>query len=584
MTSPTSRQQLCWLHLSDFHLKATEQWSQDVVLHSLLTDVSNRYSNHDPIDFVFVTGDLAFSGKYEEYLIVEDFLNQLLKNTGVPADRLLIVPGNHDINRDMEVDAFYGAKCILKNSIEVDRFLGDEARRRTLFRRQSAFREFANRLCKRNGYSEVSYQHSVQYDLHGVNISIFLIDSSWISEGGDSDSHAILVGERQLIDLSAGLPRPTLAIGLMHHPLDWLAPFEHTPIKNLLAEHCHLLFRGHVHEDSIETIAQSGNQMKVFTAGASYESRLSANCYGYGSIDLRTGDGECIVRKYRNDTKTWEKQEPTSWTLTDQHHFSLEFDDIINALSSHVSPYPKYLSCLVAQKATEIPVLHDEQVVFLSFTDPMASATSVAQSIRRLRFLIHWRDCWQQNLWRDAINHTLDLYSSGITEFENCDEARVFLSNREDQCTKTLQFTHDRNAEIGRGNESFFQALKLASSGATELAVTILNRMLDQEALPDVEALTVLRALTKVHLAEGNSSESLETSNRLLLFAEASGDDYLLAATCSLNARNYEHAGKHLERARSLGVPFTKLKGIATRVAGLTGDAYLMTRLGNCDV
>ena len=89
----------------------------------------------------------------------------------------------------------------------------------------------------------------------------------------------------------------------MHHPLDWLAPFEHTPIKNLLAEHCHLLFRGHVHEDSIETIAQSGNQMKVFTAGASYESRLSANCYGYGSIDLRTGDGECIVRKYRNDTK-----------------------------------------------------------------------------------------------------------------------------------------------------------------------------------------------------------------------------------------------------------------------------------------
>ena len=133
MTSPTSRQQLCWLHLSDFHFKETEKWSQDVVLHSLLTDVSNRYSNHDPIDFIFITGDLAFSGKCEEYLIVEDFLNQLLKNTGVPADRLLIVPGNHDINRNIEVDAFYGAKCILKNSIEVDRFLGDEARRRTLF-------------------------------------------------------------------------------------------------------------------------------------------------------------------------------------------------------------------------------------------------------------------------------------------------------------------------------------------------------------------------------------------------------------------------------------------------------------------
>ena len=584
MTSPTSRQQLCWLHLSDLHLKATEKWSQDVVLHSLLTDVSNRYSNHDPIDLIFITGDLAFSGKCEEYLIVEDFLNQLLKNTGLPADRLLVVPGNHDINRNTEVDAFYGAKCILKNSIEVDRFLGDEARRRTLFRRQSAFREFANRFCQRNRYSEVSHQHSVQYDLHGVNISIFLIDSSWISEGGESDSHAILVGERQLTDLSAGLLRPTLSIGLMHHPLDWLAPFEHTPIKTLLAEHCHLLFRGHVHEDSIETIAQSGKQMKVFTAGASYESRLSANCYGYGSIDLHTGDGECIIHKYRNDTKTWEKKEPTSWTLTDQHHFSLEFDHIINAISSHVSPYPNYLFCLVAQKVTEIPILHDEQVIFLSFTDPMASATLVAQSIRRLRFLIHWRYCWQQDLWREAINHTLGLYSSGITGYENCDEARAFLSNREDQCTKILQVTNDRNAEMGGGSESLFQALKLASSGATDLAVTILNRMLNQDNLPDMEAVKALRALTKVHLAEGNNSESLEASNRLLLFVEASGDDYLLAATCSLNAHDYEHAGKHLERARSLGVPFTNLKGIATRVAGLTGDAYLMTRLGSGDV
>ena len=583
MTSPTTRQRLCWLHLSDFHLKATEKWSQDVVLQSLLSDVSNRYSDSAQIDFIFITGDLAFSGKCEEYLIVEDFLNQLLTNTGVPADRLLIIPGNHDINQNTEVDAFCGAKNTLKNSIEVDRFLGDEARRRTLFRRQSAFRDFANRLCRRSLYSDVSYHHSVKYDRHGMNISVFLIDSSWISGGDNSDSHAILVGERQLIDLSSGLPRPTLAIGLMHHPLDWLAPFEHTSIRHLLAEHCHLLFRGHVHEDSIETIARSANEMKVFTAGASYENRLSANCYGYGVIDLYTGDGECTIHKYRNDTKTWEKQEPTSWTLTDHHRLSPDFDDIVDAICSHAPPYPNYLSCLVAQKTTEIPILHDEQVVFLSFTDPMASASTVAQSIRRLRFLIHWRGCWQQDIWRDAINHALDLYSSGIAGCEDCHEARALLSNREDQSARLLQVIQDRNTGLGEANESLFQALKLASSGATDSAVAILNRVLSQDNVSDIEAVKALRALTRVHLAVENSGESLEAVNRLLRFAETSGDDYLLAATCSLNARDYEHAGKRLEKARSLGVPFSKLKGIATRVAGLTGDPYLMTRLGNGD-
>ena len=584
MTSLTSRQQLCWLHLSDFHLKENDKWSQDVVLQSLLTDISNRYSNGDRIDFIFITGDLAFSGKREEYLIVEDFLNKLLRETAVPDDRLLIVPGNHDINRNIEVDAFVGAKRTLKNSIEVDRFLGNEARRRTLFRRQSAFREFANRLCKRDRYSESSYQHSVQYDFHGLSISIFLIDSSWLSEGGETDSHAILVGERQLIDLSSELPKPALVIGLMHHPTDWLAPFEHTAIKNLIAEHCQVLFRGHVHEDSIETITQSGNHMKVFTAGASYESRLSANCYGYGVIDLLTGDGESVVHKYRNDTKTWEKQEPVSWTLTDQHNFSIDLDDVVNAISPHGSPYPNYLSCLVAQKAMEIPVHYDEHIVFLSFTDPIAGATEIAQSIRRLRFLIHWKDCWDQHLWKDAISHTMDLYSRGIAEYDGHEEAKPLLLKREEQCTKIVQVVRDGDVEVGGGNQTVSQALKLAAGGSTDLAVSILNRMLGQEDLADLEALAAIRAVTKIHLAGDNSSEALKASDRLLLFCEVTGNDYLLAATCCLNANNYDRAVKHLEKARSLGVPFSQLKAIASRVSGQVGDAHLMARLEKGDV
>ena len=584
MTSTSLQQQLCWLHLSDFHLKENDTWSQDVVLKSLLTDVSNRYANGYPLDFIFITGDLAFSGKSKEYLIVEDFLCQLLAVTGVPSDRLLIVPGNHDIDRNIEIDAFVGARCLLKNSVEVDKFLGDEARRRTLFRRQSAFREFANKLCEGDRYSETSYQHSVQYDLHGLSIAVLLIDSTWLSEGGETDSHSILVGERQLIDLSSKLSDPAIVIGLMHHPMDWLAPFEHTAIKHLAAEHCHLLFRGHVHEDSIETISQAGNQMKVFTAGASYENRLSANCYGYGVIDLLTGDGKCIVHKYRNDTKTWEKQEPVSWTLTDQHNYSIDLDDVVSAIASHRTPYTSYLICLVAQKVMEIPVLYGSELVFLSFTDSMATGTALAQSIQRLRFLIHWKGCWRQDRWEDAIMQCLDLYSEGITNCEGGADASPSLLKREEQCEKILQVMRDRDSESAGGNQVVLHALKLAAGGATDLALSILKRMLEQEELSDLDEMTALRVLAKVHLAEGNDSEATRTTHRLLDFPHATGEDHLLDATCCLNAHNYERASKHLERARSLGVPFSQLKGVAGRVAGSTGDPDLLTRLENGDV
>ena len=584
MTITSLQKQLSWLHLSDFHLKESDKWSQDVVLKSLLTDISNRYSTGLPLDFIFITGDLAFSGKTEEYLIVEDFLCQLLANTGVTSDRLLIVPGNHDINRNIEVDAFIGARSRLTNSAEVDRFLGDEARRRTLFRRQSAFREFANRLCKEHRYSETSYQHFVQYDLHGLSIAVLLIDSSWLSEGGQTDSHSILVGERQLIDLSSKLSEPALVIGLMHHPMDWLAPFEHTAIKHLAAGHCHLLFRGHVHEDSVETISQSGNQLKIFTAGASYENRLSANCYGYGVVDLLTGDGKCIVHKYRNDTKTWEKQEPMSWTLTDQHNYLINLEDVISIVSSHRNPYTSYLTCLVAQKVMEIPILYGAELIFLSFIDPMATETTLAQSIQRLRFLIHWKECWRRDRWDNAIVQCLDLCSKAMADCEDGAHAQLLLSKREQHCERILQIALDQDRESGGGNQVVLQALKLAAGGSTDLGLSILNRLLEQGDLSELDEMAVLRALAKIHLAQGNDGEAAMATQRLLQFPHATGQDHLLDATCSINAHNLKRASEHLERARSLGVPFSQLKGIAGRVAGLTGDPDLLARLENDDV
>ncbi|WP_428098065.1 metallophosphoesterase [Candidatus Rariloculus sp.] len=583
MTSDPPRLPLRWLHLSDFHLKGKDTWSQDVVLQSLLVDVSNRYSLPSPVDFIFVTGDLAFSGKQEEYVIVDDFLNRLLTETGVSAERLLLVPGNHDIDRNIEIDAFAGARSILKNSIEIDKFIGDKARRRTLYRRQSAFREFSNKLCGRDLHSESSYQHAVQYNLHGLNISVLLIDSSWLSEGGEADSHSILVGERQLIDMPNEYPESTLTIGLMHHPLDWLAPFEHAAIKNLLAERCHLLFRGHVHEDSVETITQARNQMKIFTAGASYESRLSSNCYGYGVIDLYTGDGECVIHKYRNDSKTWEKHEPICWSLDDQENFSVDFLEILNAIDSKKPPYPNYLSCLIGQKVMEIPVFYEARLIFIAFTDPIATSTPLAQALRRLRFLVHWKNSWNEERWRDAINSTVDSYSREINKCESYEVAKPMLLEREEHCTKIIQVLHMPSQQTAEANETVVQALRLAGDGSVQMGIKILERMLGQQGISDLEAVSAYRALAKIHLAQGNSAESQKAIGNVLQSSYVTGADYSLAAACSLNAEEYESALQHLESASSLGVPYHQIKGLAMRIAGLTGDADLLTRLRKSD-
>ena len=579
MKSPAFRKPLRWLHLSDFHLKGADKWSQDVVLQTLLDDISNRYSVPNSVDFIFITGDLAYSGKSEEYILAEEFINQLLMVTGVCVERLMMVPGNHDINRNTEIDAFRGARSVLNNAIEVDKILGDEARRRTILRRQREFREFSNRVYKRDVYSETSYQHAIKHNFCGLNVSVLLIDSSWLSEGGRTDSHRILVGERQLIDLSKTLTDSSLTIGLMHHPLDWLAPFEHSAIKNLLTEQCQLLLRGHVHEDSVETISQSGNQMKVFTAGASYESRLSANCYGFGAVDLFSGDGECVIHKYRNNSKTWEKQESVTWTLTDQYNFSITFTDFHDPISLHTPPYPAYLACLVGQKVTEVPVRYGKEIVFLAMTDSLAHSTPIAKSVRQLRHVIHWRDCWNQEDWQAAMSQMVDSYSNAISECENNEETKLILMEREEQSKKIVESLHDSGNGIRESNQAIAQALELVNSGFRQMAVSILRRVVDQNEISNLETLSAFRILTKIHLAEDRTHEALEASEKMLSFSEAIGSDYLIAATCYLNAGDMESAKRHVETASTLGMPFSQIRGVATRIAGLTGDGQLLTRL-----
>ena len=92
-----------WLHISDLHWRESEAYDANVVAQTLLRDLANR-SEIAPclehIDFAFVTGDIAFAGKVGEYALAQRFLNDLRLTTRIRKDRLFVVPGNHDVDRD----------------------------------------------------------------------------------------------------------------------------------------------------------------------------------------------------------------------------------------------------------------------------------------------------------------------------------------------------------------------------------------------------------------------------------------------------------------------------------------------------
>ncbi len=88
-----------WLHLSDLHFKPTERWEQKRTLEALLRELQEEQDQGWQPDFLFITGDIAYSGESAEYKRAEEFLRTLMEKLHLEQSRVFIVPGNHDVCR-----------------------------------------------------------------------------------------------------------------------------------------------------------------------------------------------------------------------------------------------------------------------------------------------------------------------------------------------------------------------------------------------------------------------------------------------------------------------------------------------------
>ncbi len=116
-------------------------------------------------------------------------------------------------------------------------------------------------------------------------VAILAINSALFCMGAD-DHQKLFIGRRcldrakqQLLALEADLK-----IALMHHPLDWLSPFERSTIKAALGNSIDLLLHGHYHETGTESIVSANGGYLNLAAGAAYQKRAWPNCAMYATF------------------------------------------------------------------------------------------------------------------------------------------------------------------------------------------------------------------------------------------------------------------------------------------------------------
>ena len=217
---------ITWLHLSDVHLRPRDAWQQDLVLRAMCADIRNRRDTL-ALDFVLLSGDLAFSGKPEEYEIAATFLDALSEACGVPTASIYCVPGNHDIDRDRQRMAFTGTRATLQDQNRIDAFLALASREEleTLLRREEGYRTFQASYFA--GQDRTPTDDGLAYVAHlvieDVRLAIVALDSAWLAEGGIGDHGKLLIGERQVVNAlrlaQEDGESPHVVLAMSHHPL-----------------------------------------------------------------------------------------------------------------------------------------------------------------------------------------------------------------------------------------------------------------------------------------------------------------------------------------------------------------------------
>ena len=364
---------ISWLHISDLHFRAGNEWAQDVVLKAMCHQIEQLHQSGTHFDFALVTGDIAFSGKTEEYTLAEHFFTHLEQASGIPIAHIFCVPGNHDIDRNRQNLCFKGGRTELVGPSQVDALLAGGEDLDTLLTREENYRRFQrsffvnqHRTPTPDGLAYVS-----RINVEEVRLAIVGLDSAWLAEGGPEDHGNLLIGERQAISalhLATEYDDPPhILIGMAHHPVHLLRPFDRLPVQNHIEGSFNFYHCGHLHESETRLHGRNGTGCLSIAAGASFETRQSRNSFSTISIDLQRGFQNVEVFEYIPQSLLYSLIQSNRYEIAPIQNTICGVNELALAIQEYqpaLTPIVFYLSALALGKKNEVLISTSDPCTF----------------------------------------------------------------------------------------------------------------------------------------------------------------------------------------------------------------------------
>lgn len=389
--------QLRILHISDLHERAAFDGMPTSREKTIASDARHRgillgeqFSETlkaiaaGGIDIVCFTGDLADWGVPSEYEKATQRLDKILKLVSVPRARFFAIPGNHDVQRSVNKEAWLAMRTWLTATSDVSglgrwvmgpngppygtkpEWLPDVLRRTEAF--WAWLKDFRGDDLRAISAEQLGYRSVIAGGtFEGIDHPIHIVglDSAWLCGAEEKhdgrvfkDQGGIVVTKEQ-VDAHTRDGEHALdgyRIALVHHPLDHLA--DHTEIRRLLGDDgVDILLHGHQHFPSSIQNREPGSNLRVVAAGCLVEGDLGRDWpNGFQVIEINpvTRAGNITFRKWSKDGRFWANG---SDIYRDAPNGVLHFDECKESSDSvsHLQNLPDPLPLYTATVPNESP-------------------------------------------------------------------------------------------------------------------------------------------------------------------------------------------------------------------------------------
>ena len=251
---------LRWLQISDIHFQPKKKTEIQEIEHFNNKQLKEKLPKYltelgEEFDFLICSGDYRYApSKESNPQNAVQFIHKIAETIGVDTDHIIIVPGNHDLNRDEVRTVIIQA---IRSSYTPENGTIKSQLLQSLVDGFPFFEKLHQEL-----HDGTPWKDSLTACVLEYNDYAFLILNTALTAGGDDDEGKLILGSSYLDAAMSSIKNPSLPIiAIGHHGMEFWQDKERKKVERYFEQNnIRLYLCGHTHEAWFESFGDKTKQ------------------------------------------------------------------------------------------------------------------------------------------------------------------------------------------------------------------------------------------------------------------------------------------------------------------------------------